>query len=167
VIGHEITHHFDDRGRQFNEVGNLSEWWSADDVARYKERATKVAQQYSGYAPLPGQTINGRQTLGENISDLGGVKLAYDGLQLALVRRPTSKIDNYTPEQRFFLSFATIWRSKTRNEALIDQLRTDSHSPARYRVLGPLANVPEFAQAFNCPAGAPMMRAASEQISIW
>jgi predicted metalloendopeptidase len=167
VIGHEITHHFDDRGRQFNEVGNLPEWWNADDVARYKERAAKVAQQYSGYAPLPGQAINGQQTLGENISDLGGVKLAYDGLQRALERRPTGKIDNYTPEQRFFLSFATIWRTKTRNEALIDQLRTDSHSPGRYRVLGPLANVPEFAQAFNCPAGAPMMRAASEQISIW
>ena len=112
VIGHEITHHFDDRGRQFNEVGNLSEWWNADDVARYKERAAKVAQQYSGYAPLPGQTINGQQTLGENISDLGGVKLAYDGLQRALARRPTGKIDNYTPEQRFFLSFATIWRTK-------------------------------------------------------
>ena len=116
---------------------------------------------------LPGQTINGQQTLGENISDLGGVKLAYDGLQRALERRPPGKIDNYTPEQRFFLSFATIWRNKTRNEALIDQLRTGSHSPERYRVLGPLANVPEFAHAFNCPAGAPMMRAASEQISIW
>jgi putative endopeptidase len=167
VIGHEITHHFDDRGRQFNEVGNLSEWWNPEDVARYKERAAKVAQQYSGYAPLPGQTINGQQTLGENISDLGGVKLAYDALQRALARRPTDKIDGYTPEQRFFLSFATIWRSKYRNEALLNQLRTDSHSPERYRVLGPLANVPEFAQAFSCPAGAPMMRAAAEQISIW
>ena len=167
VIGHEITHHFDDRGRQYNEVGNLQEWWSAEDAVRYKERAAKVAQQYSAYAPLPGQTINGQQTLGENISDLGGVTLAYDGLQRTLKRGATSKIDGYTPEQRFFLSFATIWRTKVRTEALIDQLRTDNHSPGRYRVLGPLANVPAFAQAFNCPAGAPMMRAASEQISIW
>ncbi len=167
VIGHEITHHFDDRGRQYDEVGNLAEWWNADDVARYKERAAKVAQQYSEYAPLPGQTINGEQTLGENISDLGGVKLAYDALQRALARQPTGKIDNYTPEQRFFLSFATIWRAKYRNEALINQLRTDGHAPSRYRVLGPLANVPEFAQAFNCPADAPMMRAPAEQISIW
>jgi putative endopeptidase len=167
VIGHEITHHFDDRGRQFNEVGNLAEWWSAEDVARYKQRVEQVATQYSGYSPLPGQSINGRQTLGENISDLGGIKVAYDGLQRALARRPTGKIDGYTPEQRFFLSNATIWRTKYRTEALIDQLRTDNHSPARYRVLGPLANVPAFAQAFNCPAGAPMMRAASEQISIW
>ena len=167
VIGHEITHHFDDRGRQYNEVGNLQEWWSAEDAARYKERAAKVAQQYSAYAPLPGQTINGQQTLGENISDLGGVTLAYDGLQSALKRGTTNKIDGYTPEQRFFLSFATIWRTKTRTEALIDQLRTDSHSPGRYRVLGPLANVPAFAQAFSCPPGAPMMRPASEQISIW
>ena len=167
VIGHEITHHFDDRGRQYNEVGNLQEWWSAEDAVRYKERAAKVAQQYSAYAPLPGQTINGQQTLGENISDLGGVTLAYDGLQRTLKRGATSKIDGYTPEQRFFLSFATIWRTKVRTEALIDQLRTDSHSPGRYRVLGPLANVPAFAQAFSCPPGAPMMRAASEQISIW
>ena len=167
VIGHEITHHFDDRGRQYNEVGNLSEWWSAEDVARYKERAAQVVQQYSAYAPLPGQTINGQQTLGENISDLSGVKLAYDGLQRSLARQPRDKIDNYTPEQRFFLSFATIWRAKYRTEALIDDLRTGSHSPARYRVLGPLANVPAFAKAFNCQAGAPMMRAPAEQISIW
>ncbi len=100
------------------------EWWNAEDVARYKERAAKVAQQYSGYAPLPGQTINGQQTLGENISDLGGVKLAYDGLQRALAAQPDEQIDDYTPEQRFFLSFATIWRTKYRTEALIDQLRT-------------------------------------------
>ncbi|MEO8186673.1 MAG: M13 family metallopeptidase, partial [Burkholderiaceae bacterium] len=167
VIGHEITHHFDDRGRQYDEVGNLAEWWNADDVARYKERAARVAQQYSDYAPLPGYTINGQQTLGENISDLGGVKLAYDALQRALTRQPTGKVDGYTPEQRFFLSFATIWRAKYRTEALINQLRTDSHSPSRYRVLGPLANVPAFAQAFNCQPGAPMMRAPAEQISIW
>ena len=167
VIGHEITHHFDDRGRQYDEVGNLAEWWNADDAARYKERAAKVAQQYSAYEPLPGQTINGQQTLGENISDLGGVKLAYDALQRALARQAMGKIDNFTPEQRFFLSFATIWRSKYRSEALINLLRTDGHSPSRYRVLGPLANVSEFAQAFNCQADAPMMRAPAEQISIW
>ena len=167
VIGHEITHHFDDRGRQYDEVGNLSEWWNAEDVARYKERAAKVAQQYSGYAPLPKQAINGQQTLGENISDLGGVNIAYDGLQRSLKRHPAPKIDNHTPEQRFFISFATIWRTKYRTEALIDQIRTGNHSPARYRVLGPLANVPAFAQAFNCPPGSPMVRAPTEQISIW
>ena len=167
VIGHEITHHFDDRGRQYDEVGNLSEWWNAEDVARYRERAAKVAQQYSGYAPLPEQTIDGQQTLGENISDLGGVNIAYDGLQRSLKRHPTAKIDNFTPEQRFFISFATIWRTKYRTEALIHQLRTGNHSPARYRVLGPLANVAAFAQAFSCPEGSPMMRAPAEQILIW
>ncbi len=167
VIGHEITHHFDDRGRQFNEVGNLADWWTAEDTARYKERAARVAQQYSGYAPLPGQTINGEQTLGENISDLGGVNIAYDGLQRALARKPAPSISGYTPEQRFFLSYATIWRSKMRTEALIDQLRTGNHSPARYRVLGPLANVPAFAKAFKCASDAPMLRAESERISIW
>jgi putative endopeptidase len=167
VIGHEITHHFDDRGRQFNEVGNLIDWWNANDAARYKERAAQLAQQYSSYAPLPDQSINGQQTLGENISDLGGVNIAYDGLQRALARKPAPKIDGYTPEQRFFLSYATIWRTKYRTEALIDQLRTGNHSPSRYRVLGPLANVPAFAKAFNCAPDAPMMRAVSEQISIW
>ncbi len=159
VIGHEITHHFDDRGRQFNEVGNLAEWWSAEDAARYKERAARVAKQYSDYSPLPGQAINGEQTLGENISDLGGVNIAYDGLQRALARKSAPETDGYTPDQRFFLSYATIWRTKMRNEALIDQLRTGNHSPGRYRVLGPLANVPAFAKAFNCAVDAPMMRA--------
>ncbi|MGH6611017.1 MAG: M13-type metalloendopeptidase, partial [Burkholderiaceae bacterium] len=167
VIGHEITHHYDDRGRQFNEVCNLTDWRNAEDAARYKERAARLAQQYSAYAPLPGQSINGQQTLGENISDLGGVNIAYDGLQRALARRSASKIDGYLPEQRFFLSYATMWRSKYRTEALIDQLRTGNHSLARYRVLGPLANVQAFAKAFNCGADAPMMRAATEQISIW
>jgi predicted metalloendopeptidase len=167
VIGHEITHHFDDRGRQFDEVGNLADWWSAEDAGRYKERAARVARQYSAYLPLSDQPINGEQTLGENISDLGGVNIAYDGLQRALARRPAGILDGYTPEQRFFLSYATMWRSKYRNEALINQLRTGNHSPSRYRVLGPLANVPAFARAFNCPADAPMMRSASERISIW
>lgn len=167
VIGHEITHHFDDRGRQFDSVGNLADWWTPEDAANYKARAARLAEQYSAYAPLPGQSINGLQTLGENISDLGGVRIAYDGLQLALTRQPVGPIDGLTQDQRFFISFATIWRAQYRDAMLIDQLRTGQHSPPRFRVLGPLANFPAFAKAFDCPADAPMMRSAADQISIW
>jgi predicted metalloendopeptidase len=167
VIGHEITHHFDDRGRQFDSVGNLNDWWSPDDAAAYKARAARLAQQYSGYTPVPGQSINGLQTLGENISDLAGVKIAFDGLQIALAREPIGPIDGLTQNQRFFISYATIWRAQYRTEALLDQLRTGQHSPNRYRVLGPLANFPAFATAFNCPANAAMMQPPAEQISIW
>jgi len=167
VIGHEITHHFDDRGRQFDEVGNLADWWTAADAHAYRRRAALVAEQYSGFKPLPGEPINGEQTLGENISDLGGVNIAYDGLQRALARQPVDAIDGLMPAQRFYISYATIWRGKYRTETLINQLRTGQHSPSRYRVLGPLANVPAFAQAFDCPPEAPMMRPAGQQISIW
>jgi putative endopeptidase len=167
VIGHEITHHFDDRGRQFDSVGNLADWWTEQDAAAYRARAAKLAQQYSGYQPLPGQAINGLQTLGENISDLGGVKIAYDGLMRALVRNPVAPIDGWTPAQRFFLSYATIWRAKQRTESLLNQLRAGQHAPNRYRVLGTLANFPAFASAFACPPDAPMVRAPAEQVLIW
>lgn len=167
VIGHEITHHFDDRGRQFDESGNLADWWTPADAAAYRERAAALARQYSGYAPLPGQSINGQQTLGENISDLGGINISFDALQLVNAPAPAARIDGFTADQRFFISFATIWRGKYRNAALLDQLRTGQHSPSRYRVLGPLANLPAFAQAFACAPNAPMLRPASEQILIW
>jgi putative endopeptidase len=180
VIGHEITHHFDDRGRRFDEVGNLADWWTADDAAAYTARAERVAAQYSAYAPLPGHAINGVQTLGENISDLGGVQIAYDGLQIALAREAgqaavksaaKSSADaaagQPTPSQKFFLSYATIWRDKMRAEALITQLRSGQHSPARFRVLGPLANTPAFAQAFACAPDSPMLRPQAERITIW
>ena len=169
VIGHEIIHHFDDRGRQFDEFGNLSQWWGPEDVDAYRARTAKLAAQYSGYAPLPGQFINGQLTLGENISDLGGVTIAYDALQLALARgskRSDAGADR-AADQRFFVAYATIWRDSMREQALVNRLRTDSHSPARYRVLGVLANVDAFARAFDCPAGSPMLRPAAERVSIW
>ena len=174
VIGHEITHHFDDRGRQFDAVGNLRDWWQPADAAAYKARADKVAALYSSYEPVPGVRINGRQTLGENISDLAGIQIAYDGLQIALQRqraadkqagRTAALVDGRTPEQRFFLSHATIWRGKYRTEAMIDQLRTGQHSPGRWRILGPLSNIPAFAQAFSCKPGDAMV--AGEPIVVW
>ncbi|MDN3920869.1 M13 family metallopeptidase [Roseateles violae] len=166
VIGHEITHHFDDQGRQFDAVGNLNDWWTEADASAYKARADRVVKLYGGYEPVPGEPINGRLTLGENISDMAGMPIAFDALQTALKRSgKAEKIDGYTPEQRFFLSNALIWRVKTRPEALVNQLRTDPHSPGKYRVLAPMSNMPAFAKAFSCPAGAPMV--AADPITIW
>ncbi|MDO9072879.1 MAG: M13 family metallopeptidase [Rubrivivax sp.] len=170
VIGHEITHHFDDRGRQFDAAGNLRDWWQPQDASAYKARADRVATLYSGYEPVPGVRIDGRLTLGENISDMAGVQIAYDGLQIALARqraagKPAALVDGATPEQRFFLANATIWRTKYRTEALMDQLRTNSHSPGRWRVLGPLTHTPAFAQAFGCKPGDPMV--AGDPITVW
>ena len=170
VIGHEITHHFDDRGRQFDAVGNLRDWWQPADAAAYKARAERVAQLYSSYEPLPGVRINGHQMLGENISDFGGIQMAFDALQIAVQRRRAAGlavplVNGQTPEQRFFLANALVWRGKIREQALINQLRTGQHSPGRYRVLGPISHMPAFAQAFGCKAGDPMV--AHDPILIW
>jgi predicted metalloendopeptidase len=166
VIGHEITHHFDDRGRQFDADGNLADWWSAADAAAYRERADRVAALYAGYEPAPGLRIDGRLTLGENISDLSGVQIAWDGLQIALARDPdATPAGTAAAARRFFVANATLWRSKQRAEAVVTQLRTDSHAPARWRVLGPLSNMPAFARSFGCKAGAPM--AAIDPITLW
>ncbi len=167
VIGHEITHHFDDSGRNFDAGGSLTDWWTAEDAAGYKARADKVADRYAAISPLPGYHINGRLTLGENISDLSGMPIAFEGLLRALKRSggADKKVEGYTPAQRFFISNALIWRTKVRTEFLINQLRTDSHSPAKYRVLTPMSNTPYFAQAFSCKAGSPMV--AKEPLTVW
>jgi len=167
VIGHEITHHFDDSGRNFDANGSLTDWWTPADAEGYKARADRVAARYGAITPLPGYSINGRLTLGENISDLSGLPIAYEGLQLALKRSGDAgrKLDGYTPAQRFFISNALVWRTKVRTEFLINQLRTDTHSPAPYRVLTPMGNSPYFAQAFSCKAGSPMVSDAP--ISVW
>jgi len=170
VIGHEMTHGFDDQGRQFDAVGNLRDWWSPQSGAEFKKRAQAIINQFNEYEPLPGLHVNGELTQGENIADLGGLKLAYAALQKALDKNPqarTQKIDGFTPEQRFFLSFATIWKSKQRDEDLKLRLNTDPHSPARYRVDGPLSNLSEFQKAFNVPDGSPMVRAADKRVNIW
>ena len=165
VIGHEIIHHFDDRGRQYDDVGNLKDWWAPEDAAAYRSRADQVAAFYSQYEPLPGLRINGRQMLGENISDLGGINIAFDALKLALQRTPAPVIDGRTPEQRFFIANAVIWRGKQRDQALEQQIRTGQHSPGPFRVRGPLSNMPAFSQAFGCKAGDPMV--ATEPVAVW
>src|SRR4029077_4894319 len=145
VIGHEMTHGFDDQGRQFDAKGNLRDWWTPKSAEEFKKRSGAIVQQYNEYQPLPGLHVNGELTQGENIADIGGVKLAYAALQKVLDKHPeerNKKIDGFTPEQRFFLSFAAIWRSKIRDEDQKLRLTTDPHSPAQFRVNGPLENMP-------------------------
>jgi predicted metalloendopeptidase len=167
VIGHEIMHGFDDRGRRYDADGNLREWWTPADRKRYQERAQAIVAQYDAYAGIDGLNVNGKLTLGENIADLGGIQIAYLGLQRALAGQPRAKIDGFTPEQRYFLAFAQAWRSRYRPERERLQLLTDSHSPPRYRVQGPLANLPEFAKAFSCPADARALRAEGSRVNLW
>ena len=131
--------------------GNLRDWWTPGDATRFGARAQGIVTQYSGYEPLPGQHINGALTQGENIADIGGLKIAYLALERDLQGKPRTIIDGYTPEQRFFLSFAQLWRELARPTGLKAQLLTDPHSPSHYRVLGPLADMPEFRSAFHCP----------------
>ncbi|HWM23556.1 MAG TPA: M13 family metallopeptidase [Chthoniobacterales bacterium] len=169
VIAHEISHGFDDQGRQFDATGNLRDWWTPESAAKYKERADKIVQQYAEYEPLPGMHINGQLTQGENIADDGGVKLAYAALQKALAKKggKSEKIDGFTPEQRFFLGWAQVWRANIRDEALKLRLNTDPHSPTKYRCNGPLSNTPEFQKAFDLPDGSPMVRPPDKRVSIW
>ncbi len=170
VIGHEMTHGFDDQGRQYDKVGNLTDWWTKESADAYEKRRKAVVDQYNEYEPLPGLHVNGELTQGENIADIGGVKLAYAALQKALDKHPedrNKKIDGYTPEQRFFLAFAGIWRQKIRDEDQKLRLNTDPHSPGHFRVNGSLSDLPEFAKAFNVPDGSPMVRLADKRADIW
>ncbi len=167
VIGHEMTHGFDDQGRQYDADGNLRDWWTADDASRYKERADKVAAQFDAFEVPGGLHVNGKLTLGENIADLGGLAVAYAALQKALEGKPRTTIDGYTPEQRFFLSYARVWRSTMRPEALQNMVKTNPHSPAMFRVNGPLSNLDEFRKAFGCQEGDAMVRAADQRARIW
>jgi putative endopeptidase len=168
VIGHEISHGFDDQGSKFDNEGNLRNWWTEADLTKFQERGKALADQFSKYEPLDSVFVNGEFTLGENIGDLGGLSVAYDGLQIHLQKhgRP-GLIDGFTPEQRFFLSWATIWRTKFRDEALRTQILTDPHSPGMYRAIGPLSNMEEFYEAFGIKEGDDMYRPVSERVKIW
>jgi putative endopeptidase len=167
VIGHEMSHGFDDSGSQYDGDGNLKNWWTPEDRKAYDARTALIVKQFDGYKPLPDQAINGKLTLGENIGDLGGIKIAYAALQKALAGKSREKIDGFTPEQRFFFSYATIWRSQYRDESMRVQLNTNPHSPGHWRAIGPPSNLPEFYDAFGCAEGTPMRRAEAERPSIW
>jgi len=167
VIGHEMTHGFDDEGRQFAADGSLTDWWTPESAKLFTERSAAIIKQFNDYVAIDDLHVNGALTTGENIADLGGLKIAYAALQQALAGQPRTAIDGYTPEQRFFLSWATVWHTNIRDQALRLQVNTDPHSPAHFRVNGPLSNLPEFYQAFDIPAGAPMRRAPEAQVVIW
>ena len=166
-MGHEMTHGFDDEGRQYDPKGNLTDWWTPESAKRFNERAKAIVKQYSEYVPVDNLHINGELTQGENIADNGGLKLAYTAFMKIEAGRDETKIDGFTPQQRFFLSYASMMREVDRPEILRLWLQTDPHSPSRYRVIGVLSNFDAFAQAFDVPEGAPMRRPAAERVNIW
>jgi predicted metalloendopeptidase len=168
VIGHEISHGFDDSGSRYNADGNLVDWWTAEDLKQFSALTGALAAQYSALEPLPGTFVDGKFTLGENIGDLGGVNAAYDGLQIYLKENGNpGLIDGYTPEQRFFISWSTIWRSKMRDEAVKNQVKTDPHSPGMYRAYVPLQNIDTFYQAFDIKPTDGMYIAPDNRVRIW
>lgn len=167
VIGHEMTHGFDDSGSQFDAEGNLKNWWTEADKKAYQARTDLIVKQYDAYEPLPGERVNGKLTVGENIADLGGLKIAFAAWKKSLGGKPAPAIDGFTGEQRFFLGAAQVWRNHIRPEALSMRLKTDPHSPGQQRVIGPLSNLPEFYEAFGCGEGSPMVRPATERPAIW
>ena len=168
VIGHEISHGFDDSGSRYNADGNLINWWSDEDLKQFTELGGELADQYSKLEPLPGTYVDGKFTLGENIGDLGGVNAALDGLKIHLKEAGNpGLIDGFTPEQRFFISWATIWRSKARDEAIKNMVKTDPHSPGMYRAYVPLQNVDAFYEAFNIKKGDGMYIEPDKRVKIW
>jgi endothelin-converting enzyme/putative endopeptidase len=161
VIGHELTHGFDDQGRRYDADGNLRDWWTKQDADEFTKRADCIANEYSGFSPVEGANVNGKLTLGENGADNAGIRLSFmallGGLENGTVEK--GKLDGYTPQQRFFLGYAQIWCQNTRPEALRNSVRTDPHSPGRFRVIGVIENMPEFATAFGCSAEQAMVSA--------
>jgi putative endopeptidase len=168
VIGHEISHGFDDSGARYNAEGNLVDWWTENDLTQFTALGNALANQYSALEPLPGTHVDGKFTLGENIGDLGGVNAAYDGLQLYLKKNPNQAlIDGYTPDQRFFISWATVWRTKMRDEAIKNQVKTDPHTPGMFRAYVPLTNVDAFYKAFDIKEGDKLYVKPENRVKIW
>ena len=167
VIGHEMTHGFDDQGRRSDAKGNLRDWWTKDDNDKFNAKAEMVGKQYDAFSPLDSVHVNGKLTMGENLADIGGLTIAYQAFQKTAEAKAGKKIDGFTPNQRFFLGFAQIWRANQRPEALRQQIQTDPHSPGQYRTNGPLMNMPEFYEAFGCKDGNKMVRATADRSRIW
>lgn len=168
VIGHEFTHGFDDQGSKYDAKGNLKNWWTEDDRASFDARAQKVVDQFNGFEVLDSVFVNGELTLGENIADLGGATLAYQALEKELEETgKPDNIDGFTYQQRFFLGWAQVWHMNMTEEELRKRIATDPHSPGEHRVIGPLANMPEFTEAFNCKKGDPMVSPDSSKAVIW
>ncbi|HWL64156.1 MAG TPA: M13-type metalloendopeptidase [Steroidobacteraceae bacterium] len=167
VIGHELTHGYDDQGSRFGPGGNFEQWWTPDDEKRFKALTGQLVKQYNAYEVAPGLKVNGNLTLGENIADLGGISIAWDALQRATGGKEDPKIDGLSREQRFYYSWAAMWRQQDRPETLKVQLASDPHAPAMTRVNGPVANHPGFAAAFGCKDTDPMVNAGQKRVAIW
>lgn len=168
VIGHEISHGFDDQGSQFDAEGNLKNWWAESDLTKFKEKGKAYVDQFNAYEPLPGVFVQGQFTLGENIGDLGGLAVSFEGLQRYFKENKKPElVDGLTPEQRFFMSYATVWRTKYRDESLRTQILTDPHAPNMYRANAPLTNLETFYKAFDVKEGDKMFRPENERVKIW
>lgn len=170
VIGHEMIHGFDDQGAQFDAKGLFQMWWTPEDYKKFQEKTNKLVEQYNTFMPIKGDTsvkVNGQLTLGENIADFGGLTVAYYAYQKALEGKKKENLNGYTPEQRFFISFAQIWKNSATDEYLRQQVATDPHSPAKFRVNGTLSNMPEFFEAFQIPEGSPMRQSGEKIAKIW
>ncbi|GAB2505049.1 peptidase [Pseudoxanthomonas sangjuensis] len=167
VIGHEMTHGYDDQGSRFGPSGNFENWWSEADAKGFAERTGKLVAQFDGYTTDAGGKVNGKLTLGENIADLGGLATAYDAMKTATAGKPDDNGDGLTRDQRFFLNWATVWRRNFTPEELVVRLKTDPHAPANFRAIGAPSNLPAFAAAFSCKAGDPMLRDGDKQVVIW
>lgn len=167
VIGHEMTHGFDDQGRKSDGEGVLRDWWTEEDEQRFMERAQVLIEQYGGYNPIDDMHINGELTLGENIADLGGLTIAYHAYQRSLDGREALVLDGFTGEQRFFIGWAQAFQRKFRDDELRRRLMIDVHSPDMYRVMGVMSNMPQFYEAFGVQAGDRMYRSQEELVKIW
>ena len=169
VIGHEMTHGYDDQGRKYDAEGNLQDWWTEADAKAFEERAQKVVQQYSGYEVLPGLHVNGQLTLGENIADLGGASIAFEALERILAKDPAKRrtIEGFTPEQRFFISLSQVWRTNCRDTEARRLITVDPHSPGQFRAIGPHVNLQPFYDAFSIGPDAAMWRAPELRAKIW
>ncbi|HSR64691.1 MAG TPA: M13-type metalloendopeptidase [Xanthomonadaceae bacterium] len=167
VIGHEMTHGYDDQGSRFGPTGNMENWWTDADAKNFASRTDKLVNQFNGYEALPGIKVNGKLTLGENIADLGGLATAYDAMHAATAGKPDPMIDGLTRDQRFFLNWATVWRDKMTPDYKKVLVATNPHAPAEFRAIGAPSNLPAFAAAFQCKAGDAMVRADDKRVVIW
>jgi putative endopeptidase len=166
-IGHEMTHGFDDEGRRYDARGNLRDWWSPADAKGFATRARAIVTQFNAYTVNDSLHVNGQLTQDENIADLGGLKIAYAALERSLAGRPRTSSSGFTPEQQFFLAWARLWATNSRPAFARELVLTNPHAPSEWRVNGPLSNMPEFAEAFRCQAGDPMVRAPDRRVAIW
>jgi putative endopeptidase len=168
VIGHELTHGFDDEGRKFDARGDLKDWWTPEDVKNFQARAECIVKQFDGYEVEPGLHENGKLVLGESIADLGGLTIAHAALERELAKHPApAKIDGFTPDQRFFIAWAQIWASNIRQPFARLMVNTNPHPLGRFRAFAPLTNMQAFAKAFSCNDGDPMVRPEGERCQIW